>query len=577
MFRIERREFSNVYTSALKVLEVPHSQEDVVSARSQGMSKESMTSYFYGMVEDVVEEISLMSKLQGISNIVSYHDHAVVEKEGEFGWLIFIRMELLTKLNDILMSESLYKDDGIKIGIDICKALEVCERNKIIHRDIKPENVFRSDQGDYKLGDFGIARQMEKTVAGTKTGTYSYMAPEVYNRQPYNMTVDIYSLGILLYRLFNNGRFPFLPPYPATISYLDKEKADLKRLAGEEMPDPCNADPQISYVIKKACAYNPKDRYSTADELAQDLKKLLHDLTANYDPTGNNEKVLNPEAEVERSGESISTEESTVLLDTSTQPRQDDSVVNSEDYALPINVEGSTANDSSLFQEENNVSSKKKPRKYLLYFFAGILISLLFIIVGIRTDFFTILTNKKQSEAITDKEHTESKSTQEKQSNEDVGHSYELIDVGLTWYDARDICYKSGGHLAVITSDEEQKEISRLLVEGKKNNYWIGGYQRGDSFSWITGEEWNYDKWAPNQPDTDSIEQECVMIYRLDNPNTRSTEILGDWNDLAFSGEYEDETFFGLDNFGFICEWDRTLTDSELETALDIMLKDLEK
>ena len=67
------------------------------------------------------------------------------------------------------------------------------------------------------------------------------------------------------------------------------------------------------------------------------------------------------------------------------------------------------------------------------------------------------------------------------------------------------------------------------------------------------------------------------MIYRLDNPNTRSTEILGDWNDLAFSGEYEDETFFGLDNFGFICEWDRTLTDSELETALDIMLKDLEK
>ena len=360
VFRIERREFSNVYTSALKVLEVPHSQEEVASARSQGMSKESMTSYFYGMVEDVVSEITLMSKLQGISNIVSYQDHAVVEKEGEFGWLIFIRMELLTKLNDILMSESLYKNDGIKIGIDICKALEVCERNKIIHRDIKPENIFRSDQGDYKLGDFGIARQMEKTAAGTKTGTYSYMAPEVYNRQPYNMTADIYSLGILLYRLFNNGRFPFLPSYPEAISYFDKEKADLKRLAGEEMPDPCNADSSLSYVIKKACAYNPKDRYSSADELAQDLKKLLYDDTGGYELNQTNGRLLNPESEVDSQKELISTEEATVTLDTSTLPMQEHNVVNTDEHAVTEKNGNSTTNDRDrLHKNENGVMDEK--------------------------------------------------------------------------------------------------------------------------------------------------------------------------------------------------------------------------
>lgn len=69
----------------------------------------------------------------------------------------------------------------------------LCKKHNIIHRDIKPANIFASGNGDYKLGDFGIAKTIEQTSGGTKIGTYDYMAPEVYHDQPYGNTADIYS------------------------------------------------------------------------------------------------------------------------------------------------------------------------------------------------------------------------------------------------------------------------------------------------------------------------------------------------------------------------------------------------
>ena len=118
------------------------------------------------------------------------------------GWDILIQMELLTPLNQYIRDHVVTRQDVIRLGIDLCKALELCQKYNIIHRDVKPENIFISETGDFKLGDFGIARTVEKTTSGlSKKGTYTYMAPEVYKGEAYGTTVDIYSLGIVLYRL----------------------------------------------------------------------------------------------------------------------------------------------------------------------------------------------------------------------------------------------------------------------------------------------------------------------------------------------------------------------------------------
>ena len=185
-------------------------------------------------------------------------------------------MELLTPLMKYIDNKKSFgRDDVIRLGIDICSALELCRKFNIIHRDIKPENIFVSASGNFKLGDFGIARTVEKTTGGlSKKGTYTYMAPEVYRGEKYGPTIDIYSLGIVLYRYLNNNRAPFLPQPPAAITYGDNSAALSRRLEGETIPAPVNADTELAAVVLKACAYNPKERYSSAAEMREDLEAI---------------------------------------------------------------------------------------------------------------------------------------------------------------------------------------------------------------------------------------------------------------------------------------------------------------
>lgn len=277
VYKIERKEFDNTYEAALKHIRIPQSQAEVKSVLADGMSKESAERYFYTVVKSIISEFVLMSKLKGNSNIVSYEDHDVVKDKNEIGWDIFIRMELLTGLIDYIQENDISKRQIIKLGIDICRALEICQKHNIIHRDIKPENIFVSENGDFKLGDFGIARQVEKTAAGlSKKGTFTYIAPEVYKGEAYGSTVDIYSLGIVMYRLLNNNRVPFMPPYPQPITYSDRESALVKRISGMPIEKPINANGRLAEIVLKACSYNPRERYESPRLMREELESILY-------------------------------------------------------------------------------------------------------------------------------------------------------------------------------------------------------------------------------------------------------------------------------------------------------------
>lgn len=275
VYKIVREEFGHTYEAALKVIEIPHNQAEYNSIKNETMDQTEVDDYFKSMIEDIIKEFTLMSKLKGNSNIVSYEDHAVVKKTDGYGWTIYIRMELLTSLFQHAKSVSMTNYDVLQLGIDVCKALEVCQNYHIIHRDIKPDNIFISDIGTYKLGDFGIARELEKTTAGlSKKGTKSYMAPEVYKGMEYNSTVDIYSLGIVLYRFMNDNRVPFVPLPPQPVKYADRERADIMRMSGQPMPAPARASKNFAEVILKACAYLPKDRYQNPTEMRMALERV---------------------------------------------------------------------------------------------------------------------------------------------------------------------------------------------------------------------------------------------------------------------------------------------------------------
>lgn len=277
VFEIQREDFGEVYRAALKVITVPQSDAELQSVYDEGMSREQAEEYFYSVVESVVREFAIMAKLKGTGHVVNYEDHTVIRHQDRLGWDILIRMELLTPLLPYATSHPFARRDVIQLGIDLCKALELCQKYNVIHRDIKPENIFVSDNGDFKLGDFGIARTIERSGFGlSQKGTYNYMAPEVYRGNDYGFSVDLYSLGLVLYRLLNKNRLPFLS-LTEKITFRNREQALERRMSGEAVGVPYYAQGRLGEIVEKACAFNPQDRYSSPAQMRQELEAILYD------------------------------------------------------------------------------------------------------------------------------------------------------------------------------------------------------------------------------------------------------------------------------------------------------------
>lgn len=272
VFRLERSKLGWQETCALKVVGLMEE-----TGRWSECSQQRQQAYRETCRErslQAAEEVRLMARLGGCTNVVDYLDYQVMDwADGErFGQDLLIRMELLTPLSTMVRDGLAYDRNHIlKLGQDICRALILCHESGIIHRDIKPANIFCNQRADFKLGDFGIARLLEcGEQACTAMGTRAYAAPEQFTmgESGYDSRVDIYSLGLTLYELSNENRLPF-----ARNQYV-READVLARLRGEPFPVPSMADPALARVILKACAHRAEERYQTARDMYDALEAL---------------------------------------------------------------------------------------------------------------------------------------------------------------------------------------------------------------------------------------------------------------------------------------------------------------
>ena len=277
VFRVMRNEHGVTSNAAVKVISIPQSEAELASMRAEGLDEMGTKTYFRGIVSDFINEIKLMESMKGTSNIVSIEDFKVLERRDRIGWDILIRMELLMPLNNYIATKDMSEADIIKLGQHVCTALEICAQRNIIHRDIKPENIFVSQFGDFKVGDFGIAREREKTSGSlSQKGTYNYMAPEVRMSKHYGPSVDTYSLGLVLYKLLNNNRLPFLNPI-GEVHYQDRVDAINRRFSGEPVPKPFNASTRMAQVILTACSFEPVKRFNSPTAFKNALGTVLRE------------------------------------------------------------------------------------------------------------------------------------------------------------------------------------------------------------------------------------------------------------------------------------------------------------
>ena len=283
---IGRGAYGNVYKcldtetdaySAVKVISVPSAENGLVEYGTDKLSHEETQAYYKEIADDLVKEIEILKSLKGTDNIVEIYDAKIAEKEHGVGWYILIKMELLTEFKSYSAKNDFTEADVLKLGTDLCSALSVCHKAKILHRDIKPENIFVDSEGNYKLGDFGVAKQMEKTQGSMSIkGTFNYMSPEVFGGKKCDNRADLYSLAIVMYKLLNNNRMPFIDKDKETVRYSERQSAFEKRMRGDNIPPIPGVSSELNRVILKACAFNPVDRYRSAEEFASKLQQIAN-------------------------------------------------------------------------------------------------------------------------------------------------------------------------------------------------------------------------------------------------------------------------------------------------------------
>jgi serine/threonine protein kinase/tetratricopeptide (TPR) repeat protein/DNA-binding beta-propeller fold protein YncE len=163
------------------------------------------------------------------------------------------------------------------LGVQAAEALEHAHQLGVIHRDIKPGNLLLDVRGNLWVTDFGLAQLRNQmaglTLPGDLMGTLRYMSPEqaLAQRVPLDHRTDVYSLGVTLYELLT------LEP---TFDGRDRQEL-LRQIAFEEAKPPRRRNPlipaELETVLLKAIAKSPAERYATAQELADDLRRFLED------------------------------------------------------------------------------------------------------------------------------------------------------------------------------------------------------------------------------------------------------------------------------------------------------------
>ncbi|MDR1157007.1 MAG: protein kinase [Oscillospiraceae bacterium] len=283
VYLVAKQEYGGTYYAAIKHISIPGGANQVEDIFSEGLASDDATlrAYCSQVLETFITEINVNVELRGHTNFVSYDDHKIIQKENVPGYDIYIKMECLTNLNEYMRCKPLMLIDVLSIGEDIGNALAVLQKRKLVHRDVKPENIFINSDGDYKLGDFGIVRTLnESATRMSARGTVMFMAPELTRQEKGDYRIDIYSLGLVLYRLLNGGRAPFLPPLPAPVTHFEYNNAQEMRLRGEPLPPPAFADGPLAEIVLRTCAFTPSERWQSAVQMREALYAYRLSLSA---------------------------------------------------------------------------------------------------------------------------------------------------------------------------------------------------------------------------------------------------------------------------------------------------------
>lgn len=256
----------------LKHISIPASEEKLQALLLSGAyaSEEEANAYFKRVADSYCEEFAAGKVFAECPNILQFLAYQSVEKQSGVGYDVFAVTDKAVSLTDYTAQNAFTKLGAINLGIDLCAALCAMRSAGYLHQNVKPENVFL-EGNRFLLGDLGLASLQDMKYSSLPEQYIgAFTAPELHDVMAgQNPTTDLYSVGMLLYRIYNGDHAPFED------EHVTAKEAEHLRLTGKELPVPMYADYELAEILLKACAFKPEDRYQSPEEMKQALELYM--------------------------------------------------------------------------------------------------------------------------------------------------------------------------------------------------------------------------------------------------------------------------------------------------------------
>ena len=250
----------------LKVISIPASQIRLQALLMTGAyeNEAQALEYFITISKEVIQEIGVLNKLAELEGFLPYEGYQVVQKDPEIGVDIYILSPFRKTLQRHLKKNTMTHLAAINLGLDLCACMALCRQIGQLYVDLKPSNIYMLDDKTFRIGDIGFV-DLDSLKFTSLPDRYQsdYTAPEITDAlSELNSTLDIFSIGLILYQVYNGGKLP--------------EK-------GELVP-PEYADYELAEIILKACDSDPSKRWQDPVEMGQALKSYMQRNGVNDDP-----------------------------------------------------------------------------------------------------------------------------------------------------------------------------------------------------------------------------------------------------------------------------------------------------
>lgn len=255
----------------VKIVSIPAAQVQLDALLLTGAcsDQDQALAYFKELSDGVIGEAEILQRLSHLEGFSAFAGNQLQQMDEGIGYDVYLLSPYRRSLERLMQNEPLTHLAAVNLGLDMCAALSVCRQAGYLYVDLKPENVFRSESHGYQIGDLGfIPLSSLKYASLPEKYRSSYTAPEISDAlSSLNATMDVYALGLILYRIYNNGQLPFDGSAPAVV-----------------LPTPMYADYEIAEIILKACAPDPKDRWQDPAQMGQALVDYMQRNSINDTP-----------------------------------------------------------------------------------------------------------------------------------------------------------------------------------------------------------------------------------------------------------------------------------------------------